>query len=288
MVAGFACHKPAPPGKDKSGKESTPQGKDKLGKESTPPGKETPEKKSAPPDMARIPAGCFKMGDAFKEGDGSELPVHEVCITKDFFMDLREVTNGDYQACVDKGKCAAPGAPSSFTRGSYYGKPTYKDYPVMYVDWSQATAYCKWAGKRLPSEAQWEYAARGGLSGKRYAWGDDISCSNANYGREDLGFPCFNQGGLENDTQKVGGYAPNGYGLYDMAGNVLKWVNDWHSESYYGASPKNDPPGPDTGTDRVLRGGSWGDYPYNLRVSRRDRATPDYRSRYIGFRCAGD
>jgi len=232
------------------------------------------------PGMALIPSGCFNMGDAFSEGGSDELPVHNVCITSDFYMDVNEVTNAEYAACVCASGCTAPGDSSSYSRGSYYGNPTYHDFPVIYVSWNQATAYCTWAGKRLPTEAEWEYAARGGLSGQRYPWGDTISGSNANY--MDSGDP------WDNDTSQVAYYPANGYGLYDMAGNVFEWVNDWYLSTYYSVSPTNDPPGPASGTYRVLRGGSWNINTYALRVAYRMNRNPTNQFYYLGFRCVGD
>ena len=226
--------------------------------------------------MNQIPADCFDMGDHFSEGGGDELPVHNVCISA-FAMDLHEVTNAEYKACVDEAGCNAPGYSNSYTRASYYGNPTYDDYPVIYVDWNQATAYCSWAGKRLPTEAEWEYAARGGLSGKRYPWGDTISGSDANY---------YNSGDpWDDDTSPVEYYPDNGYGLYDMAGNVWEWVNDWYDSGYYSSSPTNDPPGPVSGTYRVLRGGGWFYYPDFLRASYRYFSTPTDQFDSLGFRC---
>jgi len=229
--------------------------------------------------MALILAGCFDMGDAFNEWNNNELPVHNVCITSGFYMDLHEVTNAEYAACVSSGSCAAPQSSSSYTRSSYYGNPAYDDFPVIRVDWDQANDYCTWAGKRLPTEAEWEYAARGGLAGMRYPWGDTISGTDANY---------LDSGdSWDNDTSPVEYYAPNGYGLYDMAGNVWEWVHDWYQDDYYDVSPTNDPPGPTSGTYHVLRGGCWYDDVTSLRVARRawPSASP---SSVIGFRCAGD
>ncbi len=234
----------------------------------------------APPNMALIPSGCFDMGDAFGEGESNEFPVHNVCITSDFYMDVHEVTNAEYAACVSGGGCTAPSNSSSYSRGSYYGNPTYDNFPVIYVDWNQATAYCTWAGKRLPTEAEWEYAARGGLSGKRYPWGDSISGTDANY---------WNSGDpWDNDTSEVEYYAANGYGLYDMTGNVYEWTNDWYSSTYYSSSPTNDPPGPASGTYRVLRGGLWYDPSAYLRVAYRTTYFPTFLYNSLGFRCAGD
>ena len=129
-------------------------------------------------------------------------------------MDTHEVTNSEYAACVSGTGCTAPSNATSSTRASYYGNTSFNNFPVIYVTWNQATAYCAWAGKRLPTEAEWEYAARGGLSGKRYPWGDSIGGTEANY--LGSGDP------WDDDTSPAENYAPNGYGLYDMAGNVFE------------------------------------------------------------------
>jgi len=230
-----------------------------------------------PGPMAQIPAGCFDMGDAFSEGGPDELPVHNVCISA-FEMDVHEVTNAEYRQCVTFGGCTAPSDSSSHTRPTYYGDPAYDDFPVIWVDWYKAEDYCTWAEKRLPTEAEWEYAARGGLAGKRYPWGDTISGTDANY--TDPGDP------WDHDTSEVEYYGPNGYGLYDMAGNVWEWVNDWYQSNYYSVSPPNDPPGPGSGTSRVLRGGSWYYSTISLRVARRFNYYPSLEFNSLGFRCA--
>ncbi len=230
--------------------------------------------------MAHIPAGCFNMGDHFGESLENEIPVHTVCLTTDFKMDVHEVTNAKYAACVDDGVCTAP---SNTTK---YNNSAYDDHPVTYVDWYQATDYCTWAGKRLPTDAEWEYAARGGLSGKRYPWGgdsldysDDISGTNANY--KDSGDP------WDNDTSPAKYYAANGYGLYDMAGNVWEWVSDWYQWYYYTVSPTNDPKGPASGTFHVVRGGAWSSNDtISLRVSKRSSSSPSNSNSGLGFRCA--
>jgi len=228
--------------------------------------------------MVTVPCGCFDMGDSFDEGDAEELPVHHVCIST-FEMDAHEVTNAEYRACVDAGPCTPPTQAGSATRATYYGDPAYDDFPVIYVGWYQAESYCAWAEKRLPTEAEWEYAARGGLVGKRYPKGDTISGSDANYIHS--GDP------WDDDTSPVAYFPPNGYGLYDMDGNVGEWVNDWYQRDYYAVSPTNDPPGPASGGSRVLRGGGWSAYPVALRVAYRHDLNPifDFLPG-IGIRCA--
>lgn len=231
---------------------------------------------AVPPGMALIPGGCFNMGDAFGEGSSSELPVHYVCIS-DFFMDLHEVTNAGYKACVDAAICTAPALLSSPTRPSYYGNPTYENYPVINVNWDQATTYCAWAEKRLPTEAEWEYAARGGLSGARFAWGDTATaCVNANYN------------GCLGDTSEAGSFPANGYGLFDMGGNVNEWINDWYGDAYYSTSPINDPPGPVFSISRSVRDANWENPDILLRVAYRYYDFPTGYNSGRGFRCAGD
>jgi formylglycine-generating enzyme required for sulfatase activity len=240
-----------------------------------------------PAGMAVIPTGCFDMGDAFDEGESYELPVHNVCITA-FYMNINEVTNAEYKACVDAGDCTAPSSVESYSRLSYYGNATFDDYPVVYVSYTQAVTFCTAAGKRLPTEAEWEYAARGGLSDKRFPWGDTITCADATYYADDSCI--YDVEGTTNyctdDTSEVGSYTVNGYGLYDMAGNVWEWVHDWCDTSYYDISPTDDPTGPATGIDHVLRGGSWFDYAADQRVSSRRWKAPSFTQDLYGFRCA--
>ena len=224
--------------------------------------------------MVSIPSGCFNMGDAFAEGWPDELPVHNVCLSN-FEMDIHEITNAEYAECVAAGGCTAPRFSNSYSRGTYYGDRAYNDYPVIWMEWSQVDEYCTWAGKRLPTEAEWEYAARGGLAGKRYPWGDTISSTDANYG--------FKTG----DTSRVESYAPNGYGLYDMAGNVWEWVADWFNENFYSVSPTDDPTGPPSGMAPVRRGGSWDHGTFGVRVATRcDFCHADRHGNNLGGRCA--
>lgn len=224
----------------------------------------------APEGMVLIPAGEFEMGDHFDEGDSDELPVHTVYLDA-FYVDVYEVTNAQYQEFMDATGHSEP----RYWSNSTYNAP---DYPVVGVYWHDAVAYAEWAGKRLPTEAEWEKAARGGLVGNRYPWGDDISHDDANY---------YSTGGKDiwNGPSPVGSFAPNGYGLYDMVGDVYEWCADWYDGSYYANSPKQNPRGPDSDEFRVLRGGSWYDTPFSLRVSLRLYLNPTRTLDLFGFRC---
>jgi formylglycine-generating enzyme required for sulfatase activity len=223
--------------------------------------------------LSYIPAGAFQMGS--ENGADYEQPVHTVTLDA-FWMDQTEVTNAMYAQCVSDGTCSPPSETSSYTRLSYYDAAAFADYPVMYVHWNHAAAYCAWAGKELPTEAQWEYAARGGLDGASYPWGAGIDCTRANYG---------GAGGCVGDTSAVGSYPPNAYGLYDMTGNVWEWVADWFTDYYYRDSPADNPLGPLSGGRRVLRGGAWGSVGVDLWVSARSWNNPYYTYFDIGFRC---
>ena len=251
--------------------------------------------------MVLIPAGEFQMGDAFHEGWGDELPVHTVYLDA-FYMDKYEVTNAQYKKFVQATGHREPEG-YIFVNGSWVlGKPWQdKNYngdnqPVMCVSWDDAKAYADWAGERLPTEAEWEKAARGGLSGKRYVWGDDWPPpkNSGNFADETAKktFPDWTIINGYDDgyayTAPVGKFTPNGYGLYDMAGNVWEWCADWYDSNYYAISPKSNPKGPDSGLDRVLRGGSWYLNDGNLlRVAFRFYSAPTYPLNGLGFRCAG-
>ena len=224
-----------------------------------------------------VPAGEFTMGsDSSDQAD--EKPAHTVNLDA-FWIDQTEVTNKQYAACVSSGAsggCTRPSNTSSYTNTSYYGNNQFDDYPVIYVNWNQAKAYCEWAGRRLPTEAEWERAARG-TDGRTYPWGNSDPSTNLLNFNSNVG-----------DTTPVGNY-PNGvslYGAYDMAGNVWEWVNDWYSDTYYQRQHETNPPGASSGSFRVLRGGSWDDFGYSVRSSYRVWYDPTYTDINFGFRCA--
>jgi len=223
--------------------------------------------------MRLVPAGEFTMGS--NNGDGDEQPVHQVVLDS-YYMDKYEVTNDLYQACVNAGVCNPPHETSSLSHSYYYGNPQYDNYPVMKVDWVQAKTYCEWRGAHLPTEAEWEKAARG-ADGRTYPWGNESPNNNLLNYNQNLG-----------DTTEAGKY-PGGvspYGLYDMAGNVWEWVADWYDSSYYSNSPSSNPQGPSSGDGRALRGGSWDYFGNYVRASARLSYGPDYWDFRLGFRCS--
>jgi len=234
-------------------------------------------------EMVLIPAGEFQMGS---NESSNEKPVHTVYLDA-FYIDKYEVTNAQYRKFVKAiGRKEPDGY--SFVNGTWQNgfKPwsdsNFKgdNQPVVCVSWNDAKAYADWIGKRLPTEAEWEKAARGGLVGKKYPWGDILTHDDANY---------TGTGGKDiwTFTSPVGSFKPNGYGLYDMAGNVWEWCADWYGSNYHATSPKSNPAGSASGSSRVLRGGSWLDNDDRLRVAFRNDSGPPALYGIIGFRCAG-
>ncbi len=242
-----------------------------------------------PEGMVFIPAGEFEMGR--NDGPTDESPRHVVYVD-DFYMDIYEVTNEQFKEFIDanpewqKENIADRFHDSTYLRlWDKNNYPTGKgNHPVIYVSWYAAMAYAQWARKRLPTEAEWEKAARGGLVGMAYPWGDDTDPEQANHAR------------YVNDTELVGQYDPNGYGLYDMAGNVWEWCLDEYDNEFYVKSKNQNPFNKDSITDvidnfknrktsRVFRGGSWSDNIIFLRVDNRDAGIPNYASAFGGFRC---
>jgi formylglycine-generating enzyme required for sulfatase activity/predicted Ser/Thr protein kinase len=228
-------------------------------------------------EMVLVPAGVFWRGaeDNDLDAGGDETPGHWVYLDE-FWLDRTEVTNGMYALCVQAGVCQAPTKRGSKTRLLYYGDSSYDDYPVIHVSWQDANTYCNWVGRRLPTEAQWEKAARGG-DGRAYPWGEqNPSARLVNFN---------NQVG---DTTPAGNY-PQGaspYGALDLAGNVQEWVADWYNANYYRLAPIESPLGPDSGEFRVLRGGSWFSAARAVRATFRNWNYADQGNDSSGFRCA--
>jgi serine/threonine-protein kinase len=220
-----------------------------------------------------VPAGQFTMGSI--SGFDNERPAHTVYVDE-FWIDRTEVTVHMYSLCVAAKVCRKPGAKSSSLYSNYYGSLDFENYPVIHVDWNMAKTYCEWADRRLPTEAEWEKAARGEQS-LRYPWGNEAPNNHL------LNFD-KNRG----DVTAVASY-PNGaspYGALDMAGNAWEWVGDWYGETYYASSPASNPLGPLSGQERVLKGGSWLDDSIYVRSSNRDHRSPDDACVNCGFRCA--
>jgi formylglycine-generating enzyme required for sulfatase activity len=259
--------------------------------------------------LVYVPAGEFTMGSTYEQSSyalalcreygklnsagyctaasfDNEKPAHVVALDG-FWIDRTEVTNGQYQRCVAAGACTPPVDLGSYTRASYYGDPAYTNYPVVWVTQQQAADYCAWAGAQLPTEAQWEYAARGPQS-LLFPWGNTFDGTRLNYcdasctaGPND---PRVNDG--YPDTAPVGSF-PTGVswcGALDLAGNVREWVADWYGG--YPAARQVNPTGPASGTSHIPRGGCWLDTPDNTRGANRGENSTDYTRHKVGFRCA--
>ena len=236
-----------------------------------------------------VPAGNFVMGTTDKQWESIinqcqlngirtedcedwykiEKPAHTVWLDA-YWIDQTDITNAMYALCVRAGQCRRPNNDQSASHLDYYLNDQFADYPVLYINWYQAFDYCAWAGRKLPTEAQWEKAARG-AEARTYPWGEDISCLKTNF----LGAsgPCLG------DTSPAGSYPQNAssYGALDMAGNVWQWVYDWYDEGYY-ASPeaKTNPGGPFSGGVKIIRGGSWNNNEMNIRSANRLRVVPTF------------
>jgi len=258
--------------------------------------------------MALVKGGTFRMGS---DEMPDESPVHEATVNS-FWLDRYEVTVGEFARFVEatgyqteaerfgwSGVFDSASGEWQRRDGANWRHPEGTDRspaanePVTQVSFADASRYARWAGKRLPTEAEWEYAARGGAAGKRYAWGDELRPGGkpaANWWQGE--FPRRNtvEDGFPGRAP-VGSFAPNGYGLHDMGGNVWEWCADWYGASYYSASVAANPPGPHTGAERVIRGGSWmcsENYCSNYRVAARGHTAPDSGLNNLGFRCARD
>jgi formylglycine-generating enzyme required for sulfatase activity len=215
-----------------------------------------------------VPPGTFMMGCSLGDNQCAkeELPAHPVTISKGFWIGQTEATVAAYRRFAGSTGAQMPPAPD-FNAGW-----NNQDMPIVNVSWDDAKAFCGWAGGRLPTEAEREYAARAGSTEARYGPLDKVAWYSNNSGQK---------------THEVSQKRPNAWNLYDTLGNVFEWVNDWYGENYYPASPERDPRGPDSGQYRVLRGGSWYLDPRRVRVSGRHRCDPADRFNSVGFRCGG-
>jgi len=257
-------------------------------------------------DLVFVPAGSFKMGDNFGDGESRERPVHTVDVDA-FYIGKFEVTNGDWKKFRDdpgyddpkfwpRGYVVPKTQVPYWTQANNHGggTPDSDNYPVIGVNWDSAAAYCNWisakTGKkyRLPTEAEWEKAARGNDQ-RRFPWGNNIDRGYANYvGAQQFDtvrIVGFYDGSKRGDLQTHSNASP--YGAFDMAGNVMEWCSDWYSRGYYASSPKKNPQGPPNGAYKVLRGGTFFIDAFDLRSYARSAAWPSFQAhRMIGFRVA--
>jgi sulfatase modifying factor 1 len=259
------------------------------------------------PWRAQFQMGCVPTDNVCQ---GHEKPRHQVALTHAYALLATEVTRGQFQRFASatgyRTLAEREGWGFGFDRNGYsrqnglsWSAPGFfqeDDHPVVQVSWHDAAAYCEWAGGRLPTEAEWEYAARGGVDGSLFIWGNAAEGirepQGANVADDSVRphfpwwavFPDYRDG--HGWTAPVGSFAANGFGLFDMAGNVWEWTADWYARSAYASPSAADPRGPESGQSRVVRGSSWGDEPIVLRISERSYFAPDQRSYFHGFRCA--
>jgi formylglycine-generating enzyme required for sulfatase activity len=230
--------------------------------------------------MVYIPAGEFEMGNA--DGDEDEKPVHTVFLDA-YWIDQTEVTNAMYAKCVEDGVCEFPIDTKSDTLMNYFSDPDFQNYPVINIALIMAESYCFWADRRLPTEAEWEKAATWDEIEQRkdpYPWSTDMDCSMANYKDSEFG-SCVG------DTMPVGSYinSGNAYGIFDMIGNVWEWTADWYDENYYANSPYENPKGPENGTLKVMRGGSFINDETVVSPTHRGQNIPSLAPFSAGIRC---
>ena len=234
----------------------------------------------APTDMAEVPAGYSLIGAEWGDllAQTNAKPIHMVHLDS-FYMDKYEVTNADYAECVAAGECEAPTKEDSKTRKNYYSDPTFANFPVVNVTWQDAADYCEYVGKRLPTEAEWEKAARG-TDSRKYSWGN--ASPKAKY---------VNISEVPGDTETVNSHYDGAsmYGISDMMGNVSEWTADWYDENAYTNSEEiENPQGPASGTQRVVRGDNYDSSAAMLHVTNRSGMDPNESSDTVGFRCVLD
>lgn len=231
-----------------------------------------------PLGMVYVSSGYSMMGSEYGDllASNNTKPYHLIYVDP-FYIDVLEVTNADYAVCVAAGKCNEPESIASKTRENYYTDPTFAAFPVVNVTWQDAVDYCEFVDKRLPTEAEWERAARGIGDNRRYPWGNSSPRSDN-----------MNISLIPGDTERGGiyskGYSP--YGVADMAGNVSEWVADWYQEYWYETKEKDNPQGPEIGFERVIRGSSFESKSTELHLAERTGMTPESWSYTVGFRCA--
>lgn len=241
--------------------------------EESAPSESAANEEPVPEEMVTIPAGPFVRGTM--SGGFDEQPQRTIHLDT-FSIDRYEVTNHQYQQFVAATGHRKAAPPSRYAKSM--GKMRSPNQPVVYVSWDDAVAYCRWKGKRLPTEAEWEKAMRG-TDGRLWPWGNQEKPNGANWGRVQDGHDV---------SARVGTFPTDKspYGVMDGAGNVMEWVADWYQEAYYKDSPDKDPPSPEFGIFRVMRGGGYTTTGGDLRITSRSRMVPDFRDETIGFRCA--